>query len=461
MTYYNNEVHLQVASGSGYVLKGGSFTLENYSVSDREDPLGNISIGLARPFGIDGKMTFRVGRKATKEVANWFRERVPASNTTFNDNPDKLNFAFLGTLKIVATGGVLNEGEHTFTFSDIIIAQGCSKSSTKLWFGGKKCYYAGLDTVICMGVSNTGISFPFHFKHGDNGSNKIKVEPKGLSNWLSNVDDSVTLSQLMIPGRKKLGITEFHHLNPVEILRAFSPARTESISRQLLNGARYFEVQVDYVRNKLVTQSPKSGWGYKGQELEKVLADVVSFLRANSDETVILDFSYARKYENKIKPEEIKSLINSLLDKFRKYIYTNRDKYVDFAKINLGEAREKIIVAFDYADYINSSIDRFYGSNKESSYEDKVIDNEQDRFENQSPEYLFLLPWIVTPNISGSRGGEVLSNQAQKLKEHIRGAQWPRLTVVFIDNFELTQIQSIVSYNFNEVVTPKYEMSVV
>jgi hypothetical protein len=112
----------------------------------------------------NGGVTFKVGRKGSGDVANWWKERVRTDQNTFGHDPGELNFAFGGTYVLTLSTG-------TFTFQDVYIAQGHSGSSNNWWFGGMNCYIDTEHTTQC--VSDEGVWVGF--LRGDNDVNEIKV----------------------------------------------------------------------------------------------------------------------------------------------------------------------------------------------------------------------------------------------------------------------------------------------
>jgi len=178
MTYHDNDVTFSLEGG--YSLISGSYTVESYSVSDGQDPDGNIHDGLEVTCGSDGTFTFRVGRHGTSEVADWFNNRVPASQTTFNHDAGKLNFAFLGTLQLTITGGQLGDTQGTFTFTQIALAQGHSGASNNWWFGGQNSQNTGENRVTSPGTNASGDPVSFVFLRGGNGVSTVNVSPTTL-----------------------------------------------------------------------------------------------------------------------------------------------------------------------------------------------------------------------------------------------------------------------------------------
>ena len=84
-------------------------------------------------------MFVEAGRKGSEETARWFKEAIAVSSSqpgsaigtdSFDALPDKLNFAFKGTMSF-------HHQEKTYTGNDIVIAQGHNaRSRNNWWIGG-------------------------------------------------------------------------------------------------------------------------------------------------------------------------------------------------------------------------------------------------------------------------------------------------------------------------------------
>jgi phosphatidylserine/phosphatidylglycerophosphate/cardiolipin synthase-like enzyme len=174
MTYRDNEVILSISDNCSMVR--GSLKIDSFSVTSGQDPYGQLYSSLLASFISDGKMSFKVGRQGSDKVADWFNQQVPASKTTFNHSAGELNFAFIGTLKITVTGDIFGDGEETFEFSKVAIAQGHAGASNNWWFGGENCSYIQGDQVICNGTNSKGGLVSLTVQRGGNGVNKIEIK---------------------------------------------------------------------------------------------------------------------------------------------------------------------------------------------------------------------------------------------------------------------------------------------
>lgn len=176
MTYRDNEVNMPLTA-SGYKIKSATYKLTDYYVTSGQDPRGHIYIGLTKDYsGNNGSMSFSVGRKGSSGAANWFKRQIPSSKTTFNHDPGKLNFAFIGTLTLNLTGGKLGGNSDTYTITDVGIAQGHTGGRNNWWFGGKNCQYKKSNSVTCDGKSSSGYTVKFVFERGGNGVNNIDLK---------------------------------------------------------------------------------------------------------------------------------------------------------------------------------------------------------------------------------------------------------------------------------------------
>jgi hypothetical protein len=175
MTYHDNEVDMPL-DVKGYTVVTATYTISDFRISDGQDPDGNIYIGYSQTYaGNKGKMSFKIGRHKTKPVATWFTSQAPAANNTFKDNPNELNFAFVGTLKITLTGGILGPNRDTYTLNNIVYGQGSVLLDNNWWFGGKNCTNDKSNEVLCLGYSTANYPVKFRFKRGGNNDHTVST----------------------------------------------------------------------------------------------------------------------------------------------------------------------------------------------------------------------------------------------------------------------------------------------
>jgi hypothetical protein len=181
MSYRDNTVQLPITSSS-YNLVSGTYVINSYSITSGQDPNGYIRSGTTKAWaGNSSSITFKVGRSGSSSVASWFSNNIKASQTTFNHNPDDLNFAFLGTMKLTLSGGVLGSNQDTYTINDVALAQGHAGGSNNWWFGGKTCSYQEDNKVHCTGTSSAGYVVSFDFRRGGSGNPVDTVELKSIN----------------------------------------------------------------------------------------------------------------------------------------------------------------------------------------------------------------------------------------------------------------------------------------
>jgi hypothetical protein len=179
MHYDDNDVnfYLDGQSQKEYTLVSGKFTVTDFAVTEGQDPERKIFVGLTVDFDKNGVITFRVGRKGSSDTANWFNNKVPAFQTTFNHSAETLNFAFLGTLVMKIQGKHLEGGEDSFTFSNIVLAQGHTGAANNWLFGGQHCFNINHDKVIAQGIDSKGREVKFVFLRGGNNYHAVEVTP--------------------------------------------------------------------------------------------------------------------------------------------------------------------------------------------------------------------------------------------------------------------------------------------
>ncbi|KAH6903394.1 hypothetical protein BKA70DRAFT_1110775 [Coprinopsis sp. MPI-PUGE-AT-0042] len=170
MTYRDNDVYVPYNGGGGWTVVNGVFTVTDKSITGGQDPNNFNQPVFQKSINGQNKMSFRVGRSKSAGVAQWFTSKIPREANTFDDNPDKLNFAFFGSLSYTIWGNNI-QGE-TFTVPKVMFAQGSSGSSNNWWFGGEGCRYKNGNEVRCR-ITRESNPFEFwqmHFRRGGNGN---------------------------------------------------------------------------------------------------------------------------------------------------------------------------------------------------------------------------------------------------------------------------------------------------
>ena len=470
MTYRDNYVYFSL--GTGYSLISASYTVDGSSVTSGQDPDGHIHAGLQVKCGSDGKMNFSIGRKGSSGVGSWFNDRIPSSQTTFNHTAGKLNFAFLGTLKLTLTGGIFGGGQDTFTFSNIALAQGHSGASNNWWFGGQNCSYIKSNQVTCQGVNSNGDQVSFVFLRGGNNVSTVGVTPTTLvdtTNWMSKLSDSTRLDDIMMPGSHDAGMSELHHCAPPLFGDGYTQTQSGSIGQQLVDGSRYFDIRVDYDYNELVTCHRSDGWGCNGQSLVSVLNQTKEFMRAHPTETVFLKFSHIRNY-NDHDPTVTKQKIDDLLNSYSAFMYTNSNASINLAEDTLGNVRGKMIFVFGYSEHINPSTGRFRYQDGNSAQPNLTVHDQYSETSDYSKMsvdqlsqwkdygglrqgFFFLLSWTLTPSPPGATittlAAKANGNLPNVLYDQIVTQKASKPNVVYIDYVNSKTTQSIIQYNFD------------
>ncbi|MDJ0904276.1 MAG: hypothetical protein QNJ55_36395 [Xenococcus sp. MO_188.B8] len=505
MEYQDNSVSFSLDGGTGYVLLGGSFTIEEYSVTEGQDPDGHIKAE-EKIFNDKGSMTFSVGRQGSSDVAEWFHTEIHAWKTTFNHEADDLNFAFRGTLKLKVSA---EGGEDTYTFSNIGIAQGHSGRANNWWFGGEDCIYLTENKVSCYGTNSSGSTVEVVFQRGDNPVNIITVSPTtefvDTRNWMGKIKDkdNVALDEIMMPGSHDAGMSETEHCSAPT-----SRTKTQSlpIQGQLESGSRYFDIRVDYDHGELVTYHRDPSlhiFGCNGQKLETILNETRDFLGNYPTEMAILRIGHIR-YDEKDTTEKIrerfnsysakdtKEKINELLNSYSEVMYGNTNEKINLAKVQLGDVQGKMIVVLDYSDDSDSNdIDQKNGRFSyeqldpktepldpqldleeevckktdananimvcekyadKSSYDDMEKDQlgKWDRWADHGKDSLFLLSWTLTGIL------DTIENHAKEANSKLPGFLHTQIVengkkkpnIVYIDYVNSKTTQSIIQYNF-------------
>jgi 1-phosphatidylinositol phosphodiesterase len=259
-----------------------------------------------------------------------------------------------------------------------------------------------------------------------------------------------------------------------------------SIYEQLMCGARYFDIRVDYDHGELVTYHRTKSMGANGQSFRMVFMQAQDFLREHDKEIVIFRLSHFRSY-NEHKPA---NTLSKLLDFLKTYsdagLFYKSVNPKKLHEINLGEARGKIILAVEIDDNsvpnAPNGIFKFSaaGGDKVNTIGENIL-NVYDRFSNtsdyekmqkdqfekwknnggQGDTKLFLLSWTLTLDLSGVIAGafdskysnESLAKKAnpklaEMLAEGINTNKYAKPNMVYLDYIYSALCKEIISYNF-------------
>jgi hypothetical protein len=420
MKYHDNEVKFSFITknfNKACRILGGSYIIEQRAITSGQDPDDKNTPGLRKTLNSKGEILFRAGRKKSVSVANWFNKLVPVSKTTFNHSAEELNFAFIGTLQLTITGGILGDKANTYQFSKIALAQGHVNPVNNWWFGGEHCNNVGSNMVVCRGINIMDNStMEATFVRGGNSSNEVQIKDLSLidaGNWMKDVQSTTKLSQIVMPGSHDAGMYTTSHCAPPLVASKLSKTQGESVHRQLALGSRYFDIRVDYDHGKLVTYHRNKQWGCNGGDLQTVLDDARSFLKSHPSEAAILKFSHIRNDSGK-SAGDTKERINNLINEYSNFTYKNSSPNVNLADIELGDVRGKMILIFDYSDFISPANGRFRYYDGRASKGNITVFDEYSNTDNYNvmqndqrekwhkhgglgQTYFFLLSWTLTP----------------------------------------------------------------
>lgn len=476
MKYWDNEVCIQL---QGATLVRGSFTINEFSITEGQDPDHNIFQGLTANFGSDGSMFFRIGRKGSSDNAKWFKERIMPSQTTFDSAPDKLNFAFLGTLQLVITVESMGNHELSCTFPGVALAQGRSGWDNNWWLGGKTFSHVPSTGPYAeaRGSLPGGSEVVLGFANAALSSYRFYASPVSLidtATWMQYLRDDTTLDRVMMPGSHDAGMSECSHCFPALLSSPWTQTQALSVGRQLEAGARYFDIRVDYDHNELVTYHRSGGNGCNGQNLKAVLDETVNFLKRNPSETAVLKVSHIRDFKGH-DPVDTKRRINELLGWYEKSLVTKTaNDASNLAQMPLEKLRGKMVLVFDYPDWIDPAVGRWryqdgsapsnaanltvYDIYSDTDSYAKMHDDQLDKWTKYGgvgKGYLFLLSWTLTSNnppfsdpIDSLAYGANLA-LPQVLANGIQQRKLAKPNVVYIDYVDQRVARSIILWNFS------------
>ena len=325
MKYHNNAIKFTCKVANMSIISG-SYTINSYYVTSGQDPKRKIYNGKVSSMMYPNLvLSFSVGRKGSESTANWFNSKVPYLKTTFGHSAGKLNFAFVGSLKLFFLDG------SVYTFNDIALAQGHAGTSNNWWFGGATCVNIRDNKVDCTGTDSSGKKCYFVFERGGlwNSVNEIEIIKirKGYDNsglntsWMNNIlDDSLPLRDLTIPGTHDSGTKDVLNIGGAR-------CQNFDIEKQLKDGIRFFDIRLKTDRELLsLYHGPMPcnlGFG-------QVLVWCRDFLEANPSETILMSVKEESGY---------------IWNNFRNYMSAFLGLFIHSSLITtIGESRGKIVL---------------------------------------------------------------------------------------------------------------------
>lgn len=275
----NNKINFVISNNTNerqYSLVNGEFYINDHKITTGQP--SDVRNGAILRFDSNGELNFRIGRKRSKDIANWFNGQCdPNKNTTFGHPAKRLNFAFIGTLQLTICHEL---EEYKVSFNDILIAQSQTGTSNNWWFGGKNCFNISNHTVVS---NSTGNNFRFTFLRGGNTRNADTVEIANIEfiTWMNYIDENRFLSQINIPGAHNSGTYNFNKF----IFRNYVKTQNLSITDQLNFGIRFLDIRCRHINNAFAIHHDRF---YCNLTFGQVLKQCISFLQEYESECIIL-----------------------------------------------------------------------------------------------------------------------------------------------------------------------------
>lgn len=256
----------------------GSFEIIKHCITKGEDPDSHVKDKTTYYINNKGEMSFSFGRKGSEEVAKWWISEFSANNTTFDHDPDELNFAALGDLMLnvqLYDESTKKEVFKSIVFENVGIAQGHAGASNNWWFGGKNMHYIGNNEVIGEST-NEGIALVAH--RGGNSVNEINLRLQTYIKWISKLQPETRLCDLSIPGTHDSGTSK--------LLLACdagpSHCQNFNIMQQLNDGIRFFDIRIGYDLRL------NHGGTLSNEKWNDAMNQIIAFLKINPYELVFV-----------------------------------------------------------------------------------------------------------------------------------------------------------------------------
>lgn len=304
------------------------------------------------------------------------------------------------------------------------------------------------------------------------------------ASWMEGLDTTLFLNGIIMPGSHDAGMSQTDHCGAgADLNKGIVQTQALDMLGQLVAGARYFDIRVDYDHGRLVSYHRTGNAGCNGQPLVDMIEQAIAFIDNHRSETCILKFSHIRTNRNN--EREIKDRIDQFLAnmQYRKYFYNNTHYDVNLAKVSLEACRGKIILVFDYPEHISARSGRFRYYDQDKSMDPaheqsrscdpniSVYDSyantvslekmKQDQlakliaYGGLNKNYFFLLSWTLTPDSNTFLTSSIknLAKEANRALEeladgYLRQVHIPKPNIVYMDYVNEQTTRSIIALNF-------------
>jgi hypothetical protein len=158
MTYHDNYVLFQNDH-----IEGGTYIVNEYYVTSGQDPDHHIEVGTRAHMDVYsnsgtmlGQLDFNLGRKGSTDTADWWNDRISASESIHTNGPNELNFAMGGEFTFFVNG-------YSYVISDFFIGQGHAIIENNWWVGGKTCSNTEDEIMVCDAKDENGNTVKIQF----------------------------------------------------------------------------------------------------------------------------------------------------------------------------------------------------------------------------------------------------------------------------------------------------------
>ncbi len=160
-----------------------------------------------------------------------------------------------------------------------------------------------------------------------------KVDIKDYSNaeWMSYLSDETKVNEIVMPGSHDAGSCSINWLGKTQ---------GYDIKTQLEMGARYFDLRVNKTEDGYYLYHAY----FDGENFIDAFDDIVTFIKENTEETLILDFQH---FNGNSQSDVLKIIQENLVE--QDLIVANESEVSDLeyvSSLTLGEARGKCVVVF-------------------------------------------------------------------------------------------------------------------
>jgi len=440
--------------------KYGTFTIEDGLVTQGQDTEGRLRPGTEIEINKDGDFDITAGHKVGFPAGNWWKSQLTRRQIPTNWYPEMLYYALRGKLTLYIRSHSFGTKEPVkLVIDDFCINHGTeAKSFSQI--GAKSFYSHSAYSIIGYANINNRLCRVYIESKKRGKRNMMYIAPLKASGskWMERLPDDRTVSRVSLPGTHDAGTASL----PEGQLTSMSHTQNFTVSEQLLDGIRAFDIRLKKNMKYGHTLTCRDGF-------DESMVDIEKFLKDNPSEFIV---AMIGSDEGGKWSDEMKTNYSNLINKYKNLFVEHFD-----ATTKVGDVRGKILVIrrqegcpfgkllkfadnaiFDYDCF---KVEDVYKEHKTYKKIKLVEQHLRDAYENDDPTKWYITfnsiawdPRHHKPYYSAWGAVNVRKPMNKSLRELIEEKAYNNFGMVFLDFYndhgdKPQLVESIINSNFH------------